>query len=135
MLGFFPHHRHQLALELHRPGRILRDDDVGAAADQRVRGALAGIGLLRRLERHAGVLVRPLHVRAVVDAGGLPPWVMAPSPFSFSFVSGFASEARTAAFNLSTTGAGVPAGATTPSPCVYCSKPGNPLSAIVRTAG
>ena len=37
--------RDQLAFEIHRPARIARDDDVLAAADERIVRAVADVGL------------------------------------------------------------------------------------------
>src|SRR6185503_13619631 len=37
--------RHQLALEVHRPGRVPRYHDLGAAADEGIAGAVADVGL------------------------------------------------------------------------------------------
>src|SRR5262245_31590532 len=69
------------------------------------------------------------------SAGVLPPSLMAPSLLSFSLVSRLASDARIASFSTPTTDVGRWAGPTTPRPCVYCSKPGKPLSDIVGTFG
>src|SRR5882672_4655254 len=63
-------HRDQLALVLDRPGRVRRDNDVVAAADQRARRAVADVGLRRDLVARAAA-VGPLDVREVVEPRGV----------------------------------------------------------------
>ena len=60
----------QRAFVLDRPGRIVRDDDVVAAADERIVRAIADVRLLRHLVL-AAARIRPFDVRAVVESGGV----------------------------------------------------------------
>ena len=67
-------------------------------------------------------------------ASGVPATVWAPWASSDSFTAGSSSACRMAALSLSMIGAGVPAGAKTPSQAAT-SKPGTPDSAMVGYSG
>src|SRR5262249_3768174 len=58
---------HQLALVLDRPRRILGDDDPLTTGDQRIDGAVADVGLGRRLRGNAVTAGPPVDVGAIVQ--------------------------------------------------------------------
>src|SRR5258708_33159969 len=71
ILCFLADERHELALEVDGSLRVLRDDDILAAADQGVGRAVADVGLLRNFIAHAVRLVRPFDMGAVVEPGSI----------------------------------------------------------------
>src|SRR6266581_3037990 len=71
ILCFLADDRHELALEVDGSLRVLRDDDILAAADQGVGRAVADVGLLRNFIAHAVRLVRPFDMGAVVEPGSI----------------------------------------------------------------